>query len=89
VRRTLGDNDKIARLHLHFLVAEPDSPGALKDVLHLVGVEMQMLGCVAVLHRHGCTVGRDERGAFLSRCLRFVMSVAAGSCPGQNRDCTV
>jgi hypothetical protein len=26
VRRTLWDNDKIARLHLHFLVAEPDRP---------------------------------------------------------------
>src|SRR6266404_4933285 len=47
VRRTLGDDDEIARLHLHFLVAEPNRPGALEDVLHLVGVEMTMLGRVA------------------------------------------
>src|ERR1700724_4735815 len=36
VRGPFGDDDQISRLHLLFLVAEPDRPGALDDVLQLV-----------------------------------------------------
>src|SRR5215510_9932045 len=38
MRRALGDDDEVARLHPHFLVAEPDRAGAVEDVLNLVGV---------------------------------------------------
>src|SRR6266700_8081821 len=44
MRGALRDDDKIAGLDLHFLVAEPDRARALKDVLHLVGIRMHVLG---------------------------------------------
>src|ERR1700730_8766559 len=50
----------IARLDLPFLVAQPDRPGAFEDVLDLVGVGMQVLRDIAVLHRDGATIGGSE-----------------------------
>ncbi len=65
----LRNDHEIARLHPHFLVAEPKRPGAFEDVLHLVGVVMQVLGRVAVLHRDGGAVDRDEHLVAHSTCI--------------------
>src|SRR5882757_3882099 len=35
MRGAFRDDDEVARLDLHFLVAEPDRAGAFQDVLHL------------------------------------------------------
>src|SRR3954468_19903878 len=43
MRGALRNHHEIARLHFHFLVAEPDRAGAFEDVLHLVGVRMHVL----------------------------------------------
>src|SRR5882757_11423599 len=51
LRRALGNDDEIAGFHP--LVAKPNRAGAVKDVLHLVGVGMQMLWRIAVLDRDG------------------------------------
>src|ERR1700755_2784889 len=56
MRRALRNDDQIARLHLHFLVAEPDRAGAVEDVLDLVGVVVQMFWRAAVLDRDGRAV---------------------------------
>ena len=66
----LRDHDEIARLHLHFLVAEPDRAGAVEDVLDLVGVGMHVLGDIAVLDRDGHAVGGDEQSWSACRCRR-------------------
>ncbi len=58
--RALRNDDEIAGLHLHFLVAEPDRALAFEDVLNLVGIGVQMLGRAAVLDRDGRAVHRNE-----------------------------
>src|SRR5665647_1957138 len=42
MRGAVGDDDEVAGLDLHFLVAEPDRSGAFQDVLDLVGVGMHV-----------------------------------------------
>src|SRR3982074_3329927 len=61
MRRALRNDDKVALLDLHFLVAKPDRALAFEDVLDLVGVGMQMFWRAAVLDRDGGTIHRDER----------------------------
>jgi len=60
MRGALGNHDEIAGLHCHFLVAEPDRPGAFEDVLDLVGVGMHVLADIAVLDRNRGAVGGEE-----------------------------
>jgi hypothetical protein len=61
MRGTLRDDKEVARFHLHFLIAEPDRSVAFEDVLHLIGIVMQMLGCIAVLYGEGHAVSGGER----------------------------
>src|ERR1700752_2220229 len=60
MRRALGDDDEIARLHRHFLLAEPDRAGALEDVLDLMGIGVHVLWRAAVLYRDGHSVSHSD-----------------------------
>ena len=58
--RCPSGSPRVARLHLHFLVAQPDRSGAVEDVLEFIGVGMHVLGHVAVLDRNGHAIGGHE-----------------------------
>ena len=60
MRGAMWDNDEIARLDLHLLIAEPDRSRAFEDVLHFIGSGMQVLRDIAVLHRNRAAFARSK-----------------------------